>query len=238
MKNRNVLVFPIISLLFLLFIFSCAPLTRITDIQPIADSLKITESSQVLVITNNCSASSLVDIFSLEKKNNRWKQLQPPLSGVIGRNGFAGPGEKREGDGKTPSGIFPLKTTFGYQETIRTKMPYRRALPDDLWIDDVNTDDYNHWAKKEETKASSFEYLRREDNLYKYGIIIEYNTSPVVKGYGSAIFMHVWKDENTSTAGCVAISEDDIVKILGWLDPQASPLVILGTQNSIERLIQ
>jgi L,D-peptidoglycan transpeptidase YkuD (ErfK/YbiS/YcfS/YnhG family) len=76
--------------------------------------------------------------------------------------------------------------------------------------------------------------MKRDDNLYKYGIIIEYNTDPVIKGSGSAIFLHVWKGEGIHTAGCVAISEENILKILDWLDPAATPLIITGIKNKME----
>jgi L,D-peptidoglycan transpeptidase YkuD (ErfK/YbiS/YcfS/YnhG family) len=167
----------------------------------------------------------------MEKRENKWQIAFEPIDAVIGRNGFAPAGEKREGDGKTPSGIYPLKMTFGYDATIGIKMPYRQALDDDIWVDDPNADDYNRWVKKLETHAASYERMRRDDNLYKYGIVIEYNTDPVIKGNGSAIFLHVWKAEGFPTAGCVAVSEENIHKILDWLDPAASPLIITGIKN-------
>ncbi|MCX5849146.1 MAG: L,D-transpeptidase family protein, partial [Deltaproteobacteria bacterium] len=151
-----------------------------------------------------------------------------PIDAVIGRNGFAAAGEKREGDGKTPSGIYPLKITFGYDESVKSKMPYRQAVADDIWVDDPTADDYNRWTKKSETRATSYEMMKRDDDLYKYGIVIEYNTDPVIKGNGSAIFLHIWKGEGTTTAGCVAVSEENILKIIEWLDPAASPLIISG----------
>jgi Uncharacterized protein conserved in bacteria len=126
--------------------------------------------------------------------------------------------------------------TFGYDKSIKTKMPYRQALADDLWIDDANADDYNRWVKKEATHAKSYEKMRRDDNLYKYGIVIEYNTNPVIKGYGSAIFFHAWGGDDITTEGCVAVSEENIIKILEWLDPKALPLVIMGTKNTIRGL--
>ena len=73
--------------------------------------------------------------------------------------------------------------------------------------------------------------MKRDDNLYKYGIVIEYNTDPVIKGNGSAIFLHIWKNESIPTAGCVAVSEENLIKIIEWLDPVASPLIITGIKN-------
>jgi L,D-peptidoglycan transpeptidase YkuD (ErfK/YbiS/YcfS/YnhG family) len=167
----------------------------------------------------------------MEKRNDNWQMAFGPLNAVIGKNGFAPVGEKREGDGKTPSGIYPLKTTFGYDANIRTKMPYRQALVYDIWVDDPQADDYNRWTKIQETKAASYEMMKREDDQYKYGVVIEYNTDPVIKGNGSAIFLHIWKGEALPTAGCVAVSEENIIKIIEWLDPQASPVIIMGLEN-------
>lgn len=193
---------------------------------------KIGKSTQVLlVIDNNSLFFNDIKIYTLEKKGDEWKIAFDSFNAVIGRNGFAKAGEKREGDGKTPSGTFALSSTFGYDEATITKMPYRQALVDDIWVDDPNADDYNRWTKKDATHAKSYEKMKRDDNLYKYGIVIEYNTNPVIKGNGSAIFFHVWGGEGVTTEGCVAVSEEDIVKILAWLDPQASPIIIMGVEN-------
>jgi L,D-peptidoglycan transpeptidase YkuD (ErfK/YbiS/YcfS/YnhG family) len=170
-------------------------------------------------------------IYTLEKRASAWEMAFEPMNAVIGRNGFAPPGEKREGDGRTPSGIYALKRTFGYAESISTKMSYRQAQEDDLWVDDQEAIDYNRWVKKSETNAKSYERMKRDDNLYEYGIVIEYNTNPVVKGYGSAIFFHVWGGEDVTTEGCVAVSEENILKILAWLDPEALPLIFMGLKK-------
>jgi len=155
------------------------------------------------------------------------------MDGVIGKKGFASPGEKREGDGRTPSGMFPLGTVFGYEPSFPTTMPYRQATDDDIWVDDVRADDYNRWFKRGTTKASSFEKMRRGDDLYKYGIVIEYNTNPVIKGHGSAIFFHIWRGKGKSTEGCVGMSQENIIKIIRWLDPASRPLVVMGTNITI-----
>jgi L,D-peptidoglycan transpeptidase YkuD (ErfK/YbiS/YcfS/YnhG family) len=222
----------------ILLMLSFVPLS-FADISEVSPLNKIiNESSQILLVTNDYPSSITVKVSALEKKQGKWKRTRNDFNGVIGRNGFAKPGEKREGDGRTPSGIFSLQRVFGYAATAKTKMPYRQVLADDLWIDDVSAPDYNLWVKKKDTSASSYENMRRDDDLYKYGIVIEYNTSPVIKGWGSAIFLHIRSGQEKPTAGCVAITEDDIVKVLGWLDPKAKPLIIMGTQYKIERFLQ
>jgi L,D-peptidoglycan transpeptidase YkuD (ErfK/YbiS/YcfS/YnhG family) len=197
-----------------------------------AQKNNIGASTQIILTVDNSSFFfNKTTLYAMEKRSDNWQTALEPFDAVIGRNGFATPGEKREGDGKTPSGIYPLAMTFGYDAAAGTKMPYRQSLDDDIWVDDASADDYNRWTKKQETHAASFEIMRRDDNLYKYGIVINYNTDPVIKGNGSAIFLHIWKDESSPTAGCVAVAEENIIKLLGWLDPAASPLIITGIKN-------
>ena len=192
----------------------------------------IGQSTQmVLVRERGFLFSSVYFVYAMEKADGHWKCVSDPIPAKVGRNGFALSGEKREGDGKTPSGIFSLKRTFGYEETVRTKMPYRQVSEVDLWVDDPNSPDYNQWVKQGETSAGSYEKMKREDEQYKYGIVIEYNTDPVIKGHGSAIFFHVWMAWGVPTAGCVAVSEEDMIKILEWLDPDAFPLIIMGIKS-------
>jgi L,D-peptidoglycan transpeptidase YkuD (ErfK/YbiS/YcfS/YnhG family) len=206
------------------------------QVTPIPDTVKrqMGGSSQALLVRNTKDSSVTVQVFALERQNDRWVCAFDAVDGVIGRKGFAPPGEKREGDGRTPSGIFPLMLTFGYEPSFPTRMPYWQITEDDLWVDDIHAEDYNRWVKRGMTRASSFEVMKREDGLYKCGIVVEYNTNPVVKGHGSAIFFHIWRGKGKPTAGCVALSEETLTRILRWLNPAASPLVILGTQAERE----
>ena len=233
--------FPVsLMILSSIFLFTaCAALrddrrVQRIDFQGLSPNI-IGESSQVLLVRNMNAASIDVQVLALEKKAGRWQSPFALMKGVIGRNGFAPPGEKREGDGRTPSGIFSLGTVFGYEPSFPTRMPYRQAVDDDVWVDDVYADDYNHWVKIEATRASSFERMRREDDLYKYGIVVEYNTNPVIKGYGSAIFFHLWKGLGQPTEGCIALSEENLTMVIRWLDPAARSLVVMGTKEMIDR---
>ena len=158
-----------------------------------------------------------------------------PFWGTLGKKGFALPGEKREGDRKTPSGVYSIGTAFGYERDVETNLPYRQSTDRDIWIDDVNSEDYNKWITGK-TKADSFEKMKRKDHLYKYGFVVEYNTNPIVKGMGSAIFFHVWRAPGKPTFGCVAVAEHNILKLISWLDTSQKPRVIMGTQKVIKSL--
>ncbi|OGX39807.1 MAG: hypothetical protein A3G91_02220 [Omnitrophica WOR_2 bacterium RIFCSPLOWO2_12_FULL_50_9] len=149
------------------------------------------------------------------------------MQAVIGKNGLAPEGEKREGDGRTPSGVFALRRAFGYDETVETGLIYRRVTERDFWIDDPASAQYNQWVAGD-VPAVSHEALRRGDDLYKYAVVIEYNTDPVVPGLGSAIFMHVWRGAGQPTAGCVAMAEADLLRFLRWLDIRRNPVIIFS----------
>jgi L,D-peptidoglycan transpeptidase YkuD (ErfK/YbiS/YcfS/YnhG family) len=192
------------------------------------------ESEQLIFATNRDSSSVFVTIHALERNNGVWRLVFPSFPGLIGEMGFAAMDNKREGDGKSPSGVFPLGIAFGYDPSVETKMPYKQATDDDFWVDDVNSEDYNKWIKGE-PKAASWEKMKRDDDQYKYGVVIEYNMHPIVKGKGSAIFLHVWKP-GESTLGCVSMSEEMILRILGWLDPVKKPLIIMGTESELRAM--
>jgi L,D-peptidoglycan transpeptidase YkuD (ErfK/YbiS/YcfS/YnhG family) len=192
---------------------------------------QIGESQQLVFATSRNASSVLVTIHTLEKYNGAWHLVFPTFPGSIGENGFAAVGKKKEGDGKSPSGIFPLGIAFGYYPSVATRLPYRQATDDDFWVDDVNSEDYNKWVKGK-PNAVSFENMKRDDDQYKYGVVIEYNMNPIEKGKGSAIFLHVWKG-GESTVGCVAVPEERLLEILAWLDPVKKPLIVMGTEAEL-----
>jgi L,D-peptidoglycan transpeptidase YkuD (ErfK/YbiS/YcfS/YnhG family) len=185
------------------------------------------ESRQAIVVDRVADLPSGVALRLYERDSSGWRLLDGTIPAVAGRNGFAPTGEKREGDGRTPSGVFPLERGFGYEPT-GTHLPFIVLTPEMIWIDDPGSGRYNTLAEKSEGEGLSYEIMRRADDLYKYGIVVEYNTREIVPGAGSAIFFHVWRDTATPTAGCVAAAEPDIVRILRWLDPAALPLAVLG----------
>jgi L,D-peptidoglycan transpeptidase YkuD (ErfK/YbiS/YcfS/YnhG family) len=193
---------------------------------------------QLILAAGISAAEPSVRVYLLEKGDEGWKVSFPPIAAVVGRGGFAAPGAKREGDGKTPSGMYPLPFAFGYAAGIRTKMPYRQVTENDVWVDDEASEDYNRWVKKDKTTASSFERLLRRDDLYKYGLVIGYNTRPTTKGHGSAIFVHLWKSKGQATSGCLAMAEEDLLRIMNWLDPKQNPLVSLGTEGTISAIVR
>lgn len=187
---------------------------------------------QLVVVFNESTTDHEANLIAMEKTKKGWQPVFKSIYAVIGKNGFAAPGEKREGDGKSPSGLFKLGQLFTYQKQVDTKMPFTQSNAEDKWIDDPDSPDYNCHVRGE-TTAKSYENLKLKSDHYKYCMVIEYNTNPVLKGAGSAIFLHLYESENETTAGCVAISEHDMLRLLKWLDPEKHPMILMGTTKGM-----
>ena len=85
---------------------------------------------------------------------------------------------------------------------------------------------YNQWVSGR-PDTCSVEQMFRPDGLYRYGIVIEYNTQPVIPGKGSAIFVHCWQAPGVPTAGCVALAQRIYFSLIAWLTPEKQPVIIL-----------
>ena len=187
-------------------------------------------TSQLLVVFNAKAGENKSSLVALEKFGKEWKVFITSEAG-IGRNGFADPGKKREGDSKSPTGLFKFGQLFGYESNIDTQMPHQQTAVDDKWIDDPESPDYNKYIKGN-TTAKSFENLRINSDEYKLCMVIEYNMHPVVKGMGSAIFMHLsMGDSVNSSSGCVVLTPSMMQQLLKWMKPEAKPSILMGTEK-------
>jgi len=141
----------------------------------------------------------------------------------IGRGGLIAAGDKREGDGATPMGSWPLRGVLLRPDRVkvpeRLKLPWRWIRPDDGWSDGVNDPAYNRPVRH--PHAYSAERLWREDGLYDVVVVLGHNDAPAVPGAGSAIFWHCWRDGAT-TEGCVAIPKEEMLRLLPNLAATAS----------------
>ncbi|MFC1490715.1 L,D-transpeptidase [Candidatus Latescibacterota bacterium] len=204
----------------------------------------------VLVVSKQESANKAV-LQTFIRKEDEW-QFSFACPVVIGKNGMAwGRGRhsensrlsdepvKKEGDGRSPKGAFDILRAYGYQDYIRVKFPYEVTTPDLICIDDSQSEYYNMVLSDEQLENGndvSHEKMLREDDLYKYAILVGHNTESPVKDAGSCIFLHVWGGEESFTAGCTAMSEANIIKVLSWLDPDKKPCLVQLTRKSYLRL--
>jgi L,D-peptidoglycan transpeptidase YkuD (ErfK/YbiS/YcfS/YnhG family) len=202
-------------------------------------------TSQVLLVTSADWDVSEAVLQRMEKQADGWQRVGDTIPVRVGRNGLGwGLGlhvdgatgvQKKEGDGKAPAGVFTLGNAFGYaaQAPAGVQMPYQVASERDYFVDAVDSPDYNTWrtipleqANEPKQHWSSFERMRRDDHQYEYGLVVGHNTGTVIAGRGSAIFLHVWLNPETATSGCTAMGREDLLAVLGWLKPNAQPLLV------------
>jgi L,D-peptidoglycan transpeptidase YkuD (ErfK/YbiS/YcfS/YnhG family) len=222
-------------------LFFCNSLQAQTNISTIKNAILIAEQNksklenreQLLVVYNYQPESYSAFFVALERKKGYWVVKYDPVEVGIGKNGFASPLSKLEGDGKSPTGIFRLGKLFTYEKQFGTLLENQQTTKEDKWIDDPNSNDYNTYVRGF-TNAKSYENLLLNSDAYKYCMVIEYNTNPVVKGKGSAIFFHLGVKKPYFTAGCVAINEENMKLIVNWLDPKLNPTIIMGNYNVLK----
>lgn len=133
---------------------------------------------------------------------------------TIGRGGGRPAEDKREGDGCTPLGRWPLRGVLLRPDRVpaqRIALPWRWIAADDGWSDDPADPSYNRPVSH--PRRFSAERLWREDGAYDVIVPLGYNDSPPRAGAGSAIFLHC-TDFARPTEGCVAIARDELVKLL------------------------
>jgi len=188
--------------------------------------------TQLVLVCNENLNDSQANLFTLKKEEEKWIPVLNSIPAGIGENGFAASGQKVEGDGKSPTGLFKLGQLFTYEKEVDTRMPFIQSTSEDKWIDDPDSPDYNRHVRGK-TSAKSYENLKLTSIAYKYCMVIEYNTNPVVKEKGSAIFFHLRNSETGTTAGCVAISESEMLQILKWLDPSKHPMILMGNADAL-----
>lgn len=174
--------------------------------------------------------------FQRDTAKQAWKRVGTELEVRLGRSGLgrgrgvhskeALPtlGDKREGDGRGPAGVFALSTAFGpaAEAPSGVAWPWRRVSKGDVWVDDPKSEFYNRWRHTRDGVS----WTSAEDlTMYQLGIVVEHNTAEVLPGFGSAIFLHTSTLERP-TAGCTAMPKPQLLELLQWLRVEARPQLV------------
>jgi L,D-peptidoglycan transpeptidase YkuD (ErfK/YbiS/YcfS/YnhG family) len=137
---------------------------------------------------------------------------------ALGRGGIRA--NKREGDGGTPRGTFHPRKLWWRADRHpqpRTFLPVRAIALEDAWCEDPNDRHYNRPLRLDRDRGG--DRLRREDHLYDFIVEIDHNTSPRIAGRGSAVFLHLARDNFAPTAGCVSMTKSAMLHLLKRLGP-------------------
>lgn len=144
---------------------------------------------------------------------------------ALGRGGILA--NKREGDGGTPRGSFrPRRLWWRGDRHSRPKtlLPARIITGADAWCEDPGDRHYNQWIRRGE--GESGDRLKRADQLYDFIIEIDHNTRPRIAGRGSAVFLHLARDNFGPTAGCVSMTKAAMLQLLRLIGPRTK--IIIG----------
>ena len=195
-------------------------------------SIFLFSSEQVILVVAEDFNSSIAQMECYDGSKLLFKAREVN----IGKNGLGwGIGEvsiphklnepqKHEGDKKAPIGVFKLSSLFGYAKLHDNKMPYLYASDDLICVDDSDSTHYNKIIKALGDEKS-FEYMRRKDNQYKIGVVVEHNKKGVAQR-GSCIFLHIQKSNKHPTSGCTSMKEKYLQEIVNWLDAEKKPILI------------
>lgn len=209
------------------------------------------EARQLLVTVSNDWQATTGVLHGFERSGDGWRKVIADVPVNLGRTGLAwglglhpevswpkGDPQKREGDGKAPAGIFALGDAFGYPEALVTGLDYQPMRASHYCMDVVDSPYYNQTVDAaqvgEAAVAGSSEGMRRDihygDQQYKKGIFVAHNPANR-PGSGSCIFVHLWKAAGSPTAGCTAMAEPQMDRVLSWLDRRQRPVYVALPQS-------
>lgn len=243
--------------IFWTLIFVALPFTILAQIkkpEPPPTRPRFTESRQALVVTtkNWTATQGTARRYERSSKTANWKAVGESFPVVVGRSGLGATGEdawkmnvnafltlaKHEGDGRSPAGLFPMTYAFGTAtKPQQLTFPYTKLTEYTECVDDVASHHYNKIVRRDQ--VGIFDWKSSEKMIkimpeYELGVFVAYNSYPVIKSNGSCIFLHVWKDANTPTAGCTAMSRLDVERIVSWLEPGLNPYLVQLPEDAYE----
>jgi L,D-peptidoglycan transpeptidase YkuD (ErfK/YbiS/YcfS/YnhG family) len=159
------------------------------------------------------------------RANGTYASAYGPTTAWVGAQGI---GATREGLARTPAGVFGLSEAFGTAADPGTALPYRRVDGNDWWVSDANSPYYNTYRRCAPGSCPFNEKAgeRLAVPAYAHAAVIDHNRAPVVRGAGSAFFLHV--SNGKPTAGCVAIGISHLQRVLRLLDPGTRAVISIG----------
>ncbi|MDP2376888.1 L,D-transpeptidase [Reyranella sp.] len=129
--------------------------------------------------------------------------------------------DKVEGDAATPAGEYPLRRVYFRNDRLvlpKVRLPARPISERDGWCDDPRSPTYNRLVHV--PNDWSHEKMWREDGLYDLVVVVGYNDDPPEGEWGSAIFLHIAREDYAPTKGCVAFTRNDLLELVPLIGPK------------------
>ena len=188
---------------------------------------------QVLVVKASSWSTTYATVSLYSRSSTGWRRYST-WPARLGRTGLVIGTLRVQDSGKTPAGNYRITSAFGRLADPGTRVPYTKVTLDHWWVEDRRSAYYNQmrlgsrggFALRTQGLNSS-ERLAAMGAQYDYAAVIDFNRPHPVIGRGAGIFLHAFG--SGATAGCVSIRHDHMAKALQWLDPAASPRIIIGT---------
>ena len=206
--------------------------------------LDLAHRQVVLAISDSWSGPT-ARVSWWERRSGAWARQSAPVPAMIGAAGLGwgrgllpgsatatlGGPNKREGDQRAPAGVFRLSRATGYEKlpAASTRLPYTAATPALRCVDDPRSPHYNQIRDAPSDGKppwTSDEAMLRSDGQYALTIAVDHNRDPVEAGAGSCIFLHAWPAPNVPSPGCTMLRPADVARLLAWLDPAKSPVLV------------
>jgi L,D-peptidoglycan transpeptidase YkuD (ErfK/YbiS/YcfS/YnhG family) len=185
-------------------------------------------ATEVITVVARSTSSTTATLQRWTKSGSGWLPFGAAVTAHLGSAGMTT--HPSESLSATPIGSYTLTQAFGRDANPGTKLPYLQTTPDDWWISQAGPLYNTHQRCASNcafTQGDPNEHLYYEVPYYDYAVVIDYNTAPVTQAAGSAFFLHV--TDGKPTACCVSVPMATEVSILDWLDPAASPRILIGT---------
>jgi len=171
-----------------------------------------------LLLAVGMPAAAQTEYENLEYRDRRLYWSRGNTAAAVGRTGVKA--DKHEGDGATPAGTFPLAAVLYRPDRIprpASHLPVTPLAPTHVWVDDPGDPNYNRLVSLPYPVTT--EQMWRDDDLYDALVVIGYNMEPVIRGAGSAIFLHIASAGFAPTAGCVAVAKEVLLSLVPLLGP-------------------
>jgi L,D-peptidoglycan transpeptidase YkuD (ErfK/YbiS/YcfS/YnhG family) len=192
-------------------------------------------SQQLITVDATTSRSTYATARLWRRVDGCWNSSGGPYSARVGRSGIRK--NKREGDGATPAGTFPIGgTMFGNSPNPGVRYRYVRLQCGDWWVEDSKSPVYNTFQRIGCGRKPPFSVttpdMSTSPRAYAHLAVVEYNMHPVVPRRGSGIFVHV--QIGKATSGCISLRRPALLHVLRWFDPQALPQIAIGTTGWLQ----
>lgn len=233
------------ALLLAIVLFALPATVRGSNTDPSAPTVSpLPPGSSQLVLVRSASwwaSTGVLQRYERDPKSS-WRAVGATVTVNLGRAGMGwgrglhsnaavGP-QKREGDGRSPAGVFRLTQAFGVADGLPPQsagFPYAKSLSTSYCVEDARSAYYNQLVDSSRVSASSWEQwsaLLRPDGLFDWGVVVEQNAPDIKKSAGSCVFLHIWRGPHRPTSGCTSLPPRELEDVIRWLATAREPLLV------------